>query len=458
MHDATDTIAAIATAPGEGAISIVRVSGPLSLDIADRLIVCHGAKPSQRAAHSFIHGRLRAVSQEADGVIDEVIVLIYRAPHSYTREDSIEIQGHGGATAARRVLRAVLDAGARMAEPGEFTQRAFLSGRIDLLQAEAVLDLIRARSDRAAAAAVEQLSGTLSRTFDTIYDELITVAADIEATLDFAEDELPKDVLRGLGNRLSAVRSHLDTLTQSWDEGHLLREGAVVAVLGRPNVGKSTLLNAVLGMSRAIVTDMPGTTRDVIEESMVISGIPIRIADTAGLRETECRIENEGIQRAKALMDRAAYVVYVVDASKAASQEDQDHLSRLSPDRTVVVLNKCDQTVRCSEHSLAGWTVVRTSLLSGTGVDEVKTALSGKLMTGPATPPHAVVSERHRRLLLQARTDLDESLSLLERQANEAALAASRIRSALEALGSVTGREYHDELLSSVFSRFCIGK
>jgi tRNA modification GTPase len=457
MHDATDTIAAIATAQGEGAISIVRVSGPDSLAIADRLVVCCGTPPSRRPANSFVHGRLRKAGQD-HGIVDEVIVLIYRAPHSYTREDSIEIQGHGGPTAARRILRAVLDAGAQLAEPGEFTQRAFLNGRIDLLQAEAVLDLIRARSDRAAAAALEQLDGSLSSTCNAIYDDMMTVGADIEATLDFSEDELPKDVLHGLEGRLTTVKTHLDALLATWDEGRLLREGAVVAVLGRPNVGKSTLLNALLGMSRAIVTDMPGTTRDVIEESMVVSGVAIRIADTAGLRATECRIENEGIQRAMALMERAEYVLYVVDASQPQTTEDRAHLSRLSPNTTVIVLNKCDQSVRCSESDFPGWTAVRTSLLTGKGVDEVKLALSSKLMTDPATPPHAVVSERHRGLLEKTREDVAESLMLLRESPDETPLAASRIRSALESLSLVTGREYYDELLTSVFSRFCIGK
>jgi tRNA modification GTPase len=461
MHDATDTIAAIATAAGEGAVSIVRVSGPASLAIADRLVVCGGDRPSQRAANSFFHGHLRARwadTGQGDGLVDEVIVLIFRAPHSYTREDSIEIQGHGGPTAARRILRAVLDAGARLAEPGEFTQRAFLSGRIDLLQAEAVLDLIRARSDRAASAAVEQLSGSLSCTFNAIYDDIMAVGADIEATLDFSEEELPEGVLHGLEGRLKAVKARLESLLATWDEGRLLREGAMVAVLGRPNVGKSTLLNALLGASRAIVHDMPGTTRDVIEESMVIAGVAIRIADTAGLRATECRIESEGIQRAMALMDRAEYVLYVVDASQPASPEDQEHLSRLSPSRTVIVLNKCDQQVICDEGIFPGWMAVRTSLLSGAGLDQVRSELSRKLLAGPATPPHAVVAERHRRLLLQARSELEESISLLGRQSDEVALAASGIRASLESLGQVTGRDYHDELLSSVFSRFCIGK
>lgn len=461
MHDATDTIAAIATAPGEGAISIVRVSGPGSLAIADRLVTCRGMRPSERPAHSFVHGQLRASSRddrEAGGIVDEVIVLIYRAPRSYTREDSIEIQGHGGPTAARRILRSVLDAGARLAEPGEFTQRAFLNGRIDLLQAEAVLDVIRARSDRAAAAAMEQLSGSLSRTCDGVYDELMTVAADIEATLDFSEDELPKEILDALGSRLTAVKARIDGLLATWDEGRLLREGAVVAVLGRPNVGKSTLLNALLGTSRAIVHDMPGTTRDVIEESMVISGVAVRIADTAGLRATDCGIESEGIRRARALMASAEYVLYVVDASQAPSPEDQEHLLRLSPARAVVILNKCDQEVRCSEDAFPGWTSVRSSLTGGVGLDQVKSALSEKLLAGPATPPHAVVSERHRRLLVEARDNLDASLALLAESADETALAASRIRAALESLGMITGREYHDELLTSVFSRFCIGK
>lgn len=454
---AAETIAAIATAPGDGAISIVRVSGPDSLAIADRIVVCAGRPPSQRPANSFVHGHVRPVGGDT-APIDEIILLIYRAPHSYTCEDSIELQGHGGATAARRILRAVVDVGARVAEPGEFTRRAFLNGRIDLLQAEAVLDLIRARSDRAASAAVEQLCGSLSRSFGAVHGQLMAIAADIEATLDFSEDDLPADVLTGLERRLRATRDALNALILTWDEGHLLREGAIVAILGRPNVGKSTLLNAMLGIRRAIVTDTPGTTRDVIEESMVIDGIAIRIADTAGLRDTQCQVEGEGIRRAVALMERADYVLYVVDGAEPISNEDHENLARLEKDRTVIVINKCDQSVRYGAASFPGWTVVATSLIRDDGVECVRSALARKLETCTATPPHAVISERHRRLAVDARDEVDRAVDMMQGAVPEIVMISAHLRSALESLGLITGREYHDDLLATIFSRFCIGK
>jgi len=458
MHDDTDTIAAIATAAGEGAIAIVRVSGPESLAIADRVIACAGAPPSQRLPGTFVHGHLRVETEGSRETVDEVIVLIYRAPHSYTREDSVEIQGHGGTTAARRILRALLQAGARLAEPGEFTRRAFLSGRIDLLQAEAVLDLIRARTDRAAAAAVEQLDGRLSRAFDSLYDQLVDIAARIEATLDFPEDEVPGIAMSRVRVTLSSILEQMDALLGTWNEGVLLREGAIVAILGRPNVGKSTLLNAMLGMDRVIVSHVPGTTRDVVEESMSIGGVAIRLADTAGLRETECDIESAGIERARALMSKAAYILYVVDASDVMDSYDREHLERLSPERTVVVANKCDQSVKFDRSDLGRWTVVETSLIRGEGVDAVKAALDSKILSGAPTPAHAVISERHRALMVEARDEVSRLLESIYSEAGDPVLVASGLRLAIASLGLVTGREYHDELLDAIFTKFCIGK
>lgn len=460
-----DTIAAIATPPGEGGVGIVRISGSPSTSlrtgkvwkIADEIF--QGSEtPSSKEGGTFVFGKIT----DGDGKeIDEGLCLIFRAPKSYTGEDTVEIQGHGGAVVLRKILRRVLEAGARMAEPGEFTRRAFLNGKIDLVQAEAVADLIHARSDRAAAAALEQLEGSLSGQFNRLYDQLVDIAADLETTLDFVEDELPDEVFPTLGKKLDGGFQTLERLLSTWDEGRLLREGARVVIMGRPNAGKSTLFNALLGHDRAIVTEFAGTTRDVIEEGFVLDGIPLRILDTAGLREAECEIEREGIRRAREHAGAADIAVYLIDSSAPMSIEDEEHLHRLDVNRAVVVLNKSDRRIADFRLPIADLKPVDAALFDGTGLDDVKRAIALKLEMGvdfPA-PAHAVISERHRNLLELAHTELEHAREQLTGLEDEGvALAAEHLRDALESLGQVTGRVYHNELLDNIFSRFCIGK
>lgn len=457
MSNFDDTIAAIATAPGEGGVSIVRVSGPDALKIADVVFSGAAPKPSERATHTILHGH---VVDAAGENLDEVVLLIMRSPQSYTTEDVIEIQGHGGNVAAKRILRRVLDAGARVAEPGEFTKRAFLNGRIDLVQAEAVLDLVHAGSDRAAAAAVEQLEGKLSCAFNEIYNSLVSVAADLEATLDFPDDELPASALPELKSRLDDVALRIANLISTWDEGHILREGALVVISGKPNVGKSTMMNALLGRDRAIVSQIPGTTRDTIEERYVLDGIPLRLVDTAGLRETKCEIEREGVRRARAHIQKADLHLYLVDAFKPLDDDDRDHLAALESEKCVVVLNKIDLGQVVLPEQIHEMTVVSASLITGAGLDNVRRAMLKNLSAGInlSVQPHASISERHRRLLIAAQTDVHEALGLINQQSGDIVLAADRLRDALEHLGLVTGKVYHDELLASIFSRFCVGK
>ncbi len=451
----TDTIAAIATPPGQGGVGIVRVSGSNVWKIADEIFRSLET-PSRAKGGTFLHGKVIA----ADGSeIDEALCLIFRSPKSYTGEDTIEIQGHGGPVVLKKILRRCLDAGARMAEPGEFTKRAFLNGKMDLVQAEAVADLIHAQSDRAAKAALEQLEGGLSKQFNALYDGLMETAADIETTLDFIEDELPDDVFPNLGKKLGQSFQCLEKLLATWDEGRLLREGARVVIMGRPNAGKSTLFNALLGHDRAIVTEIAGTTRDVIEETLVLDGVPLRILDTAGLRETECLIEQEGIRRARAHSASADIAVYLIDSSAPLSDEDQEHLAKLDPTGTLVVLNKIDQ--KKSDYAVRStqYDVVEASLIEGIGLDSIKQAISEKLGGVSNAPAHAVISERHRNLLELAKVELTQARARISEEGEPgAASAAEHLRAALEALGQVTGRVYHNELLDNVFSRFCIGK
>jgi len=458
MGSDQDTIAAIGTAPGAAGISVVRVSGPRALDIADRVIRCRGRQPSERPGHTFLYGHTHDGTRD----LDEVLVLLMRAPHSYTREEMVEIQGHGGTQAGRRNLRVVLEAGARLAEPGEFTKRAFLNGRLDLLQAEAVADLIHARSERAAASALEQLDGRLSHRFNALYDDTLAVAADLEATLDFPEDELPDYVMEQLLSRLARIEEQLACLLATWDEGHLLREGARMVIAGRPNVGKSTLLNTLLGKDRAIVTHIPGTTRDALEEGWVLDGIPLRLIDTAGLRTTDDQVEDEGIRRTRMHLEQADIYLYLLDASQPLHDDDAKHLQAFDRRRCVAVLNKIDLGRALPREQLpGGLRAVETSLVGGLGLDTLRQALT-ETMAGNAriqAEPQAVISERHRHLLLAAQRDLAEAHSLLARDEEAwVALAAHRLRAVLEGLGEATGRVYHHELLDHIFSHFCIGK
>ena len=457
-----DTIAAISTPPGVGAISIVRISGPESLAIADRILRCRGQKPSEREGQTFIHGFVHAEPADegkAGAEVDEVIMLLYRRPHSYTREDVVEIQGHGGRTAARRVLRAVLAQGARLAEAGEFTMRAFLNGRVDLLQAEAVMDVISAKSERAAAAALEQLDGSLSSTVQGVYTELISTATELELSLDFEDEGLPAPALDNIGIRIEMVVKALERLLATWDEGHLLREGALVGISGRPNVGKSTLLNRLVGSDRAIVTEIPGTTRDTIEEEFVINGVPLRLVDTAGLRETDCPVESQGVDRARDIIERADINLHVLDASEELPESEREQVSGLNPLKTVIVLNKIDLGARVKEAEISGFSVVRASLLAGEGIDAIRNAIAGKLGFDADISAHAVISERHRRLLSLVIEDAREALSLLAHGREDLIVpSVTLLRSALDKLGELTGQTYTAELLANIFDRFCIGK
>lgn len=459
MQTSQDTIAAIATAPGQAGIAVVRVSGPDSLAIADALFCGTPPPPSQRPDRCFLYGHVRYPAEEQTADLDEVILLIYRAPHSYTREDVVEIQGHGGHTCARRILRAVLQAGARPAEPGEFTKRAFLNGRIDLLQAEAVADLIRARSERAAAAAIEQLEGRLSSEIGNIYDDLLQVAGDVEASLDFTEDELPGATMPMLLARVDAGIEKLDTLLATWEEGRLLREGAKVAICGRPNVGKSTLLNRWVGTERAIVTDTPGTTRDTIEEQVVLNGIPLRLIDTAGLRESECHIEQQGVKRTQTVMDQADVIVYMLDASKPLGPEEVAALDNLRSDRVIAVLNKTDLPERTRAEQVPVKSVVSCSLLNGIGLQQLFLAVKQQLAPPATDTAHPSISERHRQYVQSALTVLNTSRACLATQEQDQVVpAAALLREGLESLGTLTGRTYTTDILDNIFSRFCIGK
>jgi len=449
-----DTIAALATPPGIGAISIIRVSGPRSLEIADRLFRCRGPKPSERPHGTFLVGRVEG----PEGFLDEAILLIFRAPKSYTREDVVEIQCHGGRESSRRILRAVLEHGARLAEPGEFTQRAFLNGRIDLTQAEAVMDLIAAQSERAASAAAEQMRGELRKRLEECYNQVISASADLEAGLDFLDEgEVPDGLEQSAYQTIEKVLYELKYLLSTWEEGHRLREGALVVITGRPNVGKSTLMNALLGKPRAIVTPIPGTTRDTIEETWILDGIPVRLVDTAGLRDTDCEIEKEGIARAKALMEQADLRLHLIEGMHEFTNEDRKSLQDTDTKRCIIIRAKMDLGLSPTPKIPNEYTTICISAKNGLGLDHLRLVLGEKLLSGKNRPPHAVISERHRSLLMEAEKELQCARKTLE-NLKDPTIPIAHLRSAAEAIGRVTGRTYHEDLLNQVFSRFCVGK
>lgn len=457
MNETNDTIAAIATAPGPGGISVIRVAGPGSLELADKVFQCHGKKPSERDAGSFVHGHVVAGA----AILDEAILLIYRAPHSYTCEDAIEIQAHGGAINAQRILQATLNAGARLAEAGEFTKRAFLNGRLDLVQAEAVADLVAAKSERAARAAVEQLEGQLSRELEGSYQDMIGIAADMEAALDFPEDELPQDVGAALESRIAAARARLEQMLLTWKEGHMLRDGVFVVIAGQPNAGKSTLLNRLLGRDRAIVADMPGTTRDTIEEQLVMNGILVKLVDTAGLRPAECEVEADGIDRARRQIDKADIVLFVMDGSNTLGSNDI--YADLKPDRRwILIVNKIDRGLSPiwtgsspPYRGLSPREPIYCSMKTGEGFDRIVECLSREVSRQIQGEPHSVISERHKQYIQYAVNALYELNNI---NSDDMTLKVQCIKTAVESIAVILGKTYSEDILTQIFSRFCIGK
>lgn len=451
----SDTIAAISTAPGEGGIAIIRVSGPQSLPLADKIFKCSPPLPSSRNHPALIYGHVVSGTE----ILDEALLLSMRAPRSYTREDVVEFHCHGGTISAKRILRAIIEKNVRLADPGEFTKRAFLNGRLDLLQAEAVLDLIRTRTDRGAAMAVEQMEGALSNSFAEVYTMLLAAASDMEASLDFIENELPDSFMPDLSRRLDEAAGKIEALLASWDEGHLLRDGALVVISGRPNAGKSTLLNALLGKDRVIVSPVPGTTRDIIEEQVVIEGIPIRLVDTAGLRSSECGLEQEGVRRAQKQIEKADINLYVIDASQKPVPEDFGLVSGLDPKTTILVFNKTDLGRKIPHDDFGPYDYINAQVINGQGLTDIRNRMIEKLGIAKNIPHHFAIAERHRQILMDSRSDLSEAIVMIKtNDESNIVLAVAKVKSALEHIARATGKTYHDDLLDSIFTRFCIGK
>ncbi len=456
MHSASnDTIAAIATPPGEGGIGIIRLSGPDAQSIALRIF--RPARPGRLRSHRVRYGHVIG----ADGtVIDEALLTLMAAPHSFTREDVVEISCHGGALPVQLTLEAALAAGARLANPGEFTMRAFLNGRIDLSQAEATLDIIRAQTSAALAVAQAQLSGWLAQEVRAARAALLEPLAYITALIDFPEEGIePQAVAEPIRQALATV----ERLLASADQGVVLRNGARVALVGRPNVGKSSLLNALLRVERAIVTPIPGTTRDTLEETANLAGVPVVLIDTAGMRASADPVEQIGVARAAAALASADLALLTLDAQQPLSAEDEAMLAATADRPTVIVWNKCDDPAipppPPPPHSRC-LAVVACSAKYGHGIDTLAQTIAATLMGG-ATPAagttHLVSNPRHRAALRQALECLRAAQETLATSAASDLLAAD-LTAAANALGEITGETVGEDLLDVIFSRFCIGK
>ena len=458
-----DTIAAIATARGEAGIGIVRVSGSLALPIASELFRSpRTVSLTELPTHTLTYGHI-VDATASDEVIDEVLLGIMHAPKTYTGEDIVEFNCHGGMVTLTAVLDLVVKSGARIAEPGEFTKRAFLNGRLDLAQAEAVAELIASKTDLSRKIAIEALAGRLSDTVNRLSDRLASLLAEIEASIDFPEEDLDFMKIETQLETARAVRSDLVALLETATEGRIITEGVNVAILGKPNVGKSSLLNALVGTKRAIVTDTPGTTRDTIEEAVNIGGIPLKLIDTAGIRQTTDIVEQQGVERSKAVLDRAELRLLMFDASQPLNDADLDLLQTAQLSKAILILNKIDLPVVTPSAVLLAHCpkkrIVETAIPEGKGLDNLKAAVCEELLGGESVIGESpiVTNARHQEALRRANEGLNYAIESLE-NGMPPDLVAVDLRISLDGLGDIVGKTTTEDILDRIFSQFCVGK
>ncbi|MDO9592191.1 MAG: tRNA uridine-5-carboxymethylaminomethyl(34) synthesis GTPase MnmE [Erysipelotrichaceae bacterium] len=455
-----DTIVAISTPPGDGAIGIVRMSGEMSLEIANKSFrQINGVAIGTQDHRHMLYGHI--VKDEV--VLDEVLVVPMFAPATYTREDIVEIHCHGGIVPLPEIVRFVLDQGARMAEPGEFTKRAFLNGRLDLAQAESIMDLIRAKTPQGFNVAYSQLEGHLSKRVNDIRVSLLTAMAHLEVCIDYPEEDIEEMTYSEMTETFGAVKIAIAELLENSETGRILREGLSTVIVGKPNVGKSSLLNALLRESRAIVTEIPGTTRDIIEETLNIKGVPIKLVDTAGIRETEDIVEKLGVERSKAFFNKADLVIFVLNAAEALSEEDESIMGYLKDRRAIVLLNKSDlepvMDVDSLQARLENIPVIRTSLLQEEGIEALEEEIAKMVYGGQVSLGNRalVTNLRHQDALRRADQSMADALKACHEGLPYDFMQVD-VKNGFEALGEITGETLEEDVVAKIFSQFCLGK
>lgn len=455
-----DTIAAVATAPGEAGIGIVRISGPKSLDIANMIF-----RPVSKNTNILENPRKLIYGHIVDNDIkvDEVLLSFMKGPHTFTREDIVEINCHGGYISVRKILELVIKSGARIADRGEFTKRAFLNGRIDLSQAEATMDIITSKTSASFDIAQKQLEGKLSSKIKEIRDILTLDLAKITVAIDFPEEDEPEVTYEELLADLKKIKDEIHALILSFDKGKIMRDGLKTVIVGKPNVGKSSLLNAILKESRAIVTEIAGTTRDIIEEYVNIGGIPLRIVDTAGIRETEDIVEKIGVQKSKESIESADLVIMMLDSSRELTDEDIEILTYLDNKKSIILMNKTDLAQAITDEDIEkhthGKSIIKISALENKGIEEIEKEIEKMVYEGELQTENdiMVTNARHKNSLEKAYIACSDAIKALNSNI-ELDIAETDFKIAWDSLGQITGDTVSEDLLDTIFREFCIGK
>lgn len=450
-----DTIAAIATAYGEGGIGIIRISGPQTLPILEKIF--KGKIENRRMSYGHV------IDPEDGSIIDEVLSVYMKEPHTYTKEDVAEINCHGSMVSLRKTLEVVIRNGARLAEPGEFTKRAFLNGRLDLSQAEAVIDLIKAKTDRTFDVAMGQLSGRFSEEIKNIRAALMDLLVQVTVNIEYPDEDIEELTYDGMENQISGISDMIEKLLLTADSGKILRDGLNVAIIGKPNVGKSSLMNELLKETRAIVTEIPGTTRDTIEEVISIKNIPVRLTDTAGIRETEDKIEQIGIEKSKKSFNEADLIIFVMDSSREISEEDKEIIEIIGSRKAIVLINKIDLGAKWNREDIVAMmpnaSVIETSMLQRLGVTEIEDEIVNMVYSGNVKQNDSlmVTNVRHKELLERAFNSLKDAYNMaVMREAMD--FIEVDVKAAYDYLGEIIGETVSDDIINEVFARFCLGK